>query len=53
MALTPLLPSYGRKHFPEEFAVYWNAAQRYTTRKVQVDVIRQLKAVGRRHLAGG
>ncbi len=41
----------GRKHFPEEWGVYWNTAQRYTTRRVQVDVIRGLKAVGRRYLA--
>ena len=41
----------GRKHFPEEFGVYWNMAQRYTARRVQVDAIRQLKTVARRHLA--
>jgi hypothetical protein len=41
----------GKKHSPEEFAVYWNAAHRYTTRKLHVDVIREFKAVARRHLA--
>ena len=41
----------GRKHFPEEWGVYWNTAQRYTTRKLHVDVIRQFKAVAPRHLA--